>query len=150
MTYAAESDLDAKFGATEITQLSDRDNTGVRQEAVIALALNSADALINSKLGDRFMLPIPTPYPQRLIDLACDLARFELYAGEPSAQVVRRYNNALAQLVSVRDGLETLGLDATAQPFTTQDTATIEVQAERTIFHRPRNLGGGDGQDWLW
>lgn len=136
MSYAQEHDLDAAFGATEISQLSDRDGNGTRDSGVIAVALGKADALIDSKLAARFALPLASPYPPRLVDVACDLARHELYIGPPPEHVQVRYALALKQLDAVRDGLETLGLDAGGQPV--ENEMVIDIQSAPTVFKREK------------
>ena len=80
MSYAAQADLETRYTAAEVSQLaaSGRD---------IAQALADADAEIDSYLGMRYETPIAGTVPGRIVECACDIARYRLFGvtseGEP-------------------------------------------------------------------
>jgi len=99
--YCPEPDFIARFGAKELDQLlcrgdwanNPKGETGRTYEAAAA----DADAIIDSYLAMRggIVLPLPGAVPPRILELAADLTRYELYDDvkddeTPAAVVVRR------------------------------------------------------------
>ncbi|MGB0695371.1 MAG: gp436 family protein [Rhodospirillaceae bacterium] len=107
--YATRSDMEVKFGATELALITDRSAGAEIDDAVLNAALGSAAAEIDAALRVRYRLPIASPQPL-LKDIACDLARYALYDNQPSETVVDRAKTARAQLAKLSDG--TMHLDA--------------------------------------
>lgn len=112
MAYAAKSDMIARFGEAEVIMLTDRENLGVIDVAVLDAALAEADAEINPYLAPRHTLPL-TSVPKILAGFACDIARYRLCgAGVTATEEVRnRYKDAIKFLDSVASGKLGLGLD---------------------------------------
>jgi len=151
MSYATLTDLIARFGEEEFVQLAGFGQPGDDRidESVIDAALADADALIDGYLRGRYDLPLAI-VPPNLTGIAADIARYELRARVPRAQmsdqVRQRYEDALKTLQHIREGklvLET----GTAAP----------APAANTIRHRPggapiKNSGMigdyADGQGW--
>ncbi len=82
MAYAAESDLDAKWGAEAVTLAAWNDALVPpgRDETRVAAALTGAGAVIDGYLGRRYTLPI-SPSPSALallVALNADLAMGQL------------------------------------------------------------------------
>lgn len=120
MPYCTEADFKARFGERELAQLlATGDFAGGKAETgrTYAAAASDADAIIDSYLAMRGGVTLPlSPVPARVLELAADLTRYELYddvkdagsqAGEVSAIVVRR-KLALAFLERVAAGDATI------------------------------------------
>ena len=114
MTYATEADLDERFGAEELLQLSDRSAppTGSVDAAVVARALADADGMIDSHLGARYAVPLAAPLPADIVRVACDIARYRLHDLAPTEAVREHYRDALRWLRDLADGkLPLIGSD---------------------------------------
>jgi phage gp36-like protein len=78
MTYATQADMIDRFGAEQLTRLSDRSGVvDTLDAAVIATALEDAAAEIDAHLAGRVALPLPA-VPRLLTRIACDLAYADL------------------------------------------------------------------------
>ncbi len=119
MTYAIKQNLIDRYGSEELLQLTDRANTGLIDDTVIARALADADAEINGYLATHYTLPL-APVPAALEKLACDIARYRLYEDRVTEIVEKRYDDAIKFLQGVASGKVSLGIDAAnAQPVAT-------------------------------
>jgi len=141
MPYCPETAFVARFGQRELDQLLGRGGfngpkteTGRTYEAAAA----DADAIVDSYLAMRggIVLPIVATVPPRIVELAADLTRYELYDDvkddeSPAAVVVRR-KLALDFLKMVAKGEATIpGLfpdPVEAAP------GTIAVSARERVF----------------
>lgn len=128
MPYCTEQDLTDRFGAPELLQLSDRDNNGANDPAVIAGAIADADEQINRKLRGRYDTPI-TPAPAELVPIACDLARYNLYGLRPPEEVKNRYDSAMRELRDYATGINQLEVVAG-----NADTGQVAVVAPANVF----------------
>src|SRR5690348_4876229 len=101
MTYAVKQDLVDRFGALEITQLTDRTNVPPTtiDDTVVGRALADADGVINGYIGKVYTLPL-SAVPAVLVKVAADLARYFLHgeAADKDSVVTRNYNAAIAWL----------------------------------------------------
>ncbi|MFM9881202.1 MAG: gp436 family protein [Burkholderiaceae bacterium] len=119
MTYAKAADLTARFGERELTQLTDRDDTGQTNVGLVNRALQDATAFIDSYIGRVYALPlrgcakpvvVPGAAPEYvpppvLTRLACDLARYYLYTDlADDHEAARRYKNAVRDLADIASG----------------------------------------------
>jgi phage gp36-like protein len=111
MPYATTADLVARFGESELIQLTDRLGDGVLDAAVVSQALADADAVINGFLAGRYTLPL-SPVPAILVGYACDLARERLYKDAAPEIVIKRADDARKFLALAGQGKISLG----AQP----------------------------------
>jgi phage gp36-like protein len=120
MAYATVADMVERFGETELIQLSDRDQTGAINDALVKAKLADADAEIDAYLAGRYSLPLPT-VPTVLRRLACNIARYNLYDDRAIDQAENMYKDAVAFLKLLADGKVQLGLseDGAAPPSTT-------------------------------
>jgi phage gp36-like protein len=113
MVYAQPSDMIARYPNRDLVQLTNEDPTqSVVDQTVLQQALADASAEIDGYLESRFTLPLTDP-PAVLARLTCDIAMYRLQALRPLhdlAEARRRYDDALAVLVRVADGILTLGL----------------------------------------
>jgi phage gp36-like protein len=103
MPYATQADLVARFGLQEIEQVTDlRVGMGVAAD-VVDRALADADAEIDARLAQRYTLPLAS-VPAVLVRVACDIARYHLWAQGTSETVRQRYTDALKVLDRIADG----------------------------------------------
>lgn len=110
MTYALEQDMVDRFGTEELITLTDRDGSaGAIVTSVLDLALNDADDEINGYLAARYEFPLPT-IPSVLVRLACDIARYRLYADLSTEEVRNRYKDSITLLTKISQGVVGLGL----------------------------------------
>lgn len=109
--YASQSDLELRFGLDELIQLTDRASppTGGVDAAVLAHALAAAASEIDGYISMVYARPL-VAVPPRLVDLACDIARYHLYTHAAPDLVVERYKSAIAFLRLVSSGDASLGL----------------------------------------
>ncbi|MEG2434651.1 MAG: DUF1320 domain-containing protein [Acinetobacter sp.] len=95
--YATEQDLVARFGA-EIGNLK----LMVSNPDFVKDAIQDATEEINGHIGERYPLPLPN-VPSNLKRMACDIARYRLYFEQPTEEVRKRYEDAIAFLKRVAD-----------------------------------------------
>jgi phage gp36-like protein len=103
MAYASKSDLDIRFGTTEILQLADRDGSGVVDTGVVEAALADADVEIDGYLAVLYTLPL-TPVPELVKRLSCDIARYRLWKDRASEQVRKGYEDSIDTLKRIAAG----------------------------------------------
>lgn len=103
MTYATQTDLTDRFGATELAQRTDRTNGTVIDATVLGRALSDADSEIDGYLATRYTLPLPST-PPVLNRLACDIARYRLYDDAVPESVRVRYQDAVSLLKRLSSG----------------------------------------------
>lgn len=131
MTYASQQNMIDRFGSDELIQLTDRGNLGVIDATVLGQALADANTEIDSYLAGICTLPLAT-VPQRLIKIAADIARYELYGARCTDQVRARYTDAIAYLKLVVAGTVSLGLDPQNQPVT--EVGGVRMNAKAPVF----------------
>lgn len=95
--YATEPDLVARFGE-EIGNLK----LMVSNPTFVDDAIQDATEEINGHIGGRYPLPLPN-VPSNLKRMACDIARYRLYFEQPTEEVRKRYEDAIAFLKRVAD-----------------------------------------------
>lgn len=154
--YATASDMIARFGATELAQLSDRspellvsaesltvaaaggDLSGYSSEIqdataaaleVIQSALGDASTEINTYLSGRYTLPLTT-IPPHLRRYCCDVARYYLEGARAREETEKRYEKAVAYLKDVSKGMGNL------DPQSTGEQAAADVQLLATARER--------------
>jgi phage gp36-like protein len=105
VTYAVVADLVTRFGERELIQLTDRSNPPADQvDATVAQpALDAAASLIDGYVGAKYALPLLSP-PRLLTDLACDIARYRLYADQAPEIVKDRHAQAIRTLEGISRG----------------------------------------------
>lgn len=116
MAYATLADLVAQFGDREVIALTDRNDDGVADPALVESALRRASDTIDAYISARYPLPLSVVSSQ-LVDLCCDIARYKLCGAEATEtdSVRNRYRDALKDLAHIRDGKIDIGLTATGQ-----------------------------------
>lgn len=111
MAYATVSDMTARFGEAELTQLTyvpveDDDGPELNSETV-ALAVASASGQMDMYIGSRHSLPlsgISSGQSADLTRLCCDIARYRLWDDRASDEVRARYDDALRVLEQISTG----------------------------------------------
>lgn len=116
MSYAAQADMEDRFGEAEVIDLTDRAEppAGAVDTTVLQAALDDADGIINSYIALQYALPL-TSTPRTIALVACDIARYLLWDDRASEEVLRRYEAALSWLRDVAAG-SVLLLDANGLP----------------------------------
>jgi phage gp36-like protein len=106
MSYAAQADLTERFGEVELIQLTDRATppAGEIDTDVVDRALADADAIIDSRIGGRYAVPLAAPLPADIVRVACDIARYLLHDLGAPETVRQHYEDAIAWLGRVADG----------------------------------------------
>ena len=136
---ATADDMKARFARNdELLQLTDTEGAGVIDDAKLLTALTDADEEIDSYLAGTYDLPL-TSVPARLKTLACDIARYNLFADAPPEAVQTRYDGALDWLKLVAKGIVKLSDNAGEEPVAQPDT--IEVMPSIIAGRRDR-MGG--------
>lgn len=125
MPYCTRQDLIDRYGETEILQLTDRDGIGVIDDTVVTRAIDDAGAEIDGYLAGRYRLPLAT-VPRLITSVACDLARYHLYADGAPEAVAKRHDDAIKLLGAVSRGAINLGLSTTGDAAATSDGAQME------------------------
>ncbi|MDX8384670.1 MAG: phage protein Gp36 family protein [Ghiorsea sp.] len=101
MSYAAVADMVAMYGASELTQLTDTNGSGVPNDAVVQLALDDA-----SSEADGYLMPkLPNTASRALVRHVAAIARFYLHKDIASDEIRERYNDALAWLKLAAKGV---------------------------------------------
>lgn len=111
MPYATRADLESRFSPDELIDRADLDRDGQPDDAVLAVALADADAIIDGYLAARYRLPLPE-VPPMLTAIACDLARFHYWANAATERVRQGYEDALRLLRDIAAGKMALPLSA--------------------------------------
>lgn len=124
-----------RFGERELIALTDRENSGVVDVAVLAQGLKSADDEINPYLAARYTLPPPN-VPAIVSSFACDIARYRLCGAEviETEEIRNRYKDAIKFFEKVSKGEISLGLDALNQ--TVAPKGSVRVRSNQAVFNK--------------
>lgn len=133
--YLTAADLEAFFGADEISQLAD---TGAGVALVVETANSEVDSYVAQATGGAAIEP-----PLALKQAAADLARFRLYKDAAPEVVVKRYEAALKYLARIADGKVSLPrpLDNPATPQNEAEAFGAWADAPERLLARDK-LGG--------
>ncbi|MEW6562717.1 MAG: DUF1320 domain-containing protein [Pseudomonadota bacterium] len=136
MSYATQADMVNRFGDREVIMLTDRARAGVIDAAVLAYALDQADAEIDPYLAGHYQLPLPT-VPRLLVGFACDIARYRLSAGatNDTEEVRNRYLEAVKFLQKIASREVSLGMDVQNKPVAQGVTVKMSTASSR-VFSR--------------
>lgn len=132
MGYAAQTDMVTRFGESEVVAITDRDLTGAIDPVVLANALDTASAQMDTYLSGRYQLPL-NPVPEFLVSVCCDITRYQLCVGGTrlSEDIRDRYRDALRFLEQAASGKITLGVTPAGQ---VQPVNTVEFNVGTKIF----------------
>ncbi|VVE76455.1 hypothetical protein PAN31117_05399 [Pandoraea anapnoica] len=140
MAYATRQDMVNSFGEYEVRTLTDRDDTGEIDDAVLAAGLEDASAEIDTFLGGRYGLPLQI-VPRFLASKCCDICRYHLTGAGTTCteEIQKRYDLALKFLKLIATGQITLGADATG--VTVEPRNVVKSNRGTKIFSN-RDRGG--------
>lgn len=127
--YCTQSDLVIRFGQAELIQLTDTTGSGQIDAAVVTQAIADAEAEIDAYLTARYSLPLAS-VPANLERLACDIARYRLYADRPTDLVDIHYRDAIRYLEQIGRGV--IALASTPEP----DTGGAVMSSDTPVFSR--------------
>lgn len=131
--YCTLDDLVARFSLDEIISAADRDGDGVPDQGVVDAAIADASAEIDVRLAARYRVPF-TRATRILRNLACDLARYELFQSRPHEEALRRRTAAIDLLDAIAAGDISLGPDEIEAQPEGQAKTRISVQAPPSAF----------------
>lgn len=137
MAYATLNDLLARFGETELLQLSARDNVPGADADFIETTLADADAIIDGYLAGRYAVPV-SPTPALLTRIACDLARHALHGKAADETVKAAHDAALKLLRDLAAGVAVLPGAAAVPPSANPaaPAGTVRVAAPPRVASR--------------
>lgn len=138
MAYAVTADMVARFGELEVIQLTDRNQDGLIDEDVAAVALADAAAEIDAYLG-RFKRPF-TDVPPILKRLCCDIARYRLTAANGvliTEEIRNRYKiDVLDLLRAMAKGEVQLGVDESGEEVAAGEDGIVFINGKNKVFGR--------------
>lgn len=135
--YATVNDFILRVGEFQTMQLTDRENTGDVNSAVLEVALSDSASQIDGYLVGRYALPLPT-IPQNLTRICCDLTRYRLASMSEvsiTEEIIERYKLSLRELEGIASGKISLGLAQEEQASTGENTVIFTNVANR-VFSR--------------
>lgn len=138
MAYATVEDMVARFSELEVIQLTDRNQDGLIDEDVAAVALADATAEIDAYLG-RFKRPF-ADVPPILKRLCCDIARYRLTAANGvliTDEIRNRYKiDVLDLLRAMAKGEVQLGVDDSGEEVAAGEDGIVFVNGKNKVFGR--------------
>ena len=138
MAYATVEDMVARFSELEVIQLTDRNQDGLIDEDVAAVALADATAEIDAYLG-RFKRPF-TDVPPILKRLCCDIARYRLTAANGvliTDEIRNCYKiDVLDLLRAMAKGEVQLGVDDSGEEVAAGEDGIVFVNGKNKVFGR--------------
>ncbi|MGI8839760.1 MAG: gp436 family protein [Caulobacteraceae bacterium] len=134
MTYAVLADLVTRFGEREMIQLTDRSQPPADQidAAVAQSALDAASSIVDGYVGAKYALPLPS-VPAILVDVACDIARYRLYADQAPERVAVLHKEARTTLRDISRGAIKIDVAAVEPPSRSDN---IETSGNPRLFSR--------------
>lgn len=147
--YCALADILGRIPEIRLIELTDSTSPnpqGSVQGAVVDLAIQDADAEIDSYLGQRFALPLAV-VPKVINKISIDLSMYALYLGRLDKMpdgIESRRKTAIALLQMIADGKMSIGTDPTTEPVTTP-TVMAHVATGEALYSMDAmgSLGGG-------
>ena len=128
----------ARFSELEVIQLTDRNQDGLIDEDVAAVALADATAEIDAYLA-RFKRPF-TDVPPILKRLCCDIARYRLTAANGvliTDEIRNRYKiDVLDLLRAMAKGEVQLGVDDSGEEVAAGEDGIVFVNGKNKVFGR--------------
>tara|TARA_R110001592_G_scaffold104697_1_gene294545 strand:- start:50780 stop:51199 length:420 start_codon:yes stop_codon:yes gene_type:complete len=110
--YCTQADLEARFGAQEILELTDRNADNVADAGVLENAIADAGAVIDTFVAKRYDLPL-AEVPPALVKTACDIARYNLHGDLPTTTVAENFKYAMTFLRDIAAGKAVLDIAGT-------------------------------------
>jgi phage gp36-like protein len=138
MSYCTPTQLEERYGADLLVQLTDRAEpaTGQIDATVIDRALADTDAEIDGFLAGRYQLPLATT-PQMVTNLALAIAFYKLHRRETDDKTRRDYDDALKRLKDIQQGVFKLNVAGVEPASTTLGDAPQFEGPERVLTGGP-------------
>ena len=136
MTYATAQDLENLLGPARYVQVADRDRDGAADSTAVASALTKASSLADSYLAH--LVPIPSPYPEALVDAVLSIATYRLVGNSATTDARQTSEDAVAWLRDVSKGRARL-----STPEAEVSTAGDEVMVDNDDDEWTRAKAGG-------
>jgi len=140
VSYANKADMLAMFGEAEVTQITDRANTGVVDDAVLQTALDDATSEAVS-----YLPTAPETASRALVRHTAAIARFFLYANKATDEVRERYDDAISWLKLASRGVVD---DYGTLPVSTTPQAGIPQSASLKLPHEQYQVPRFGGVAW--
>lgn len=139
--YITQQELQDRIGEDELINLSDRNNEGAADPAVIDRAIADATDEINMHLSSRYQMPLPA-VPETIKRLAVNLTVYWLCESEAAMSdlIKERYSNAVKTLKSLASGTMRLGLPEATTP-NENSTGNVHLVSSERIMTRNRLKG---------
>lgn len=132
--YATQDDIVDRYGEDELLTVADRDGDDTVDAAVVSQALQDATDEIDTYVGSRYSLPLPTQ-PTALKRICVDIALYRLSTESGLTEEKRkRYEDAVKFLLGIAKGDIKLGL-----PEPNGGPVTVEISGPDRRFNR-RNM----------
>jgi phage gp36-like protein len=133
MAYSSQAQLETRYGAQLLAEISDRDDVpgGVVDAALIARAIADADALIDGYLAPRYGLPLAAT-PALVTDLSLRIAVYYAHTNVASEKITKDYEAALRQLRDIAAGTLKLNI-AGVEPAGGSSNEVLTNEPERTF-----------------
>lgn len=131
MSYATLEQLIDRYGESMIIGLTDRGTvaTGGVDHETIDRALADTDAVIDARIGARYVLPL-AEVPPLLSDVALCIAIWKLHRHDTSQKIKDDYAEAMRQLREIGDGTMSLPI-ATGEPEVTGENGARVTDRDR-------------------
>jgi len=134
MAYIDVAFLIERFGEREIQRLTDRSNTGDVITEVAQAAINDAESVVDSYVGNRYATPLAEIAVTSAVKRACaDITRYRLYDDKCPEIVEKRNQEATSFLKDVAAGKATLGNVGLSGVSTTSDIVTARSVKDRAF-----------------
>jgi len=135
--YATLADMLARYDEADLVQLTDQAGTGTIDAVRVDTALKSASTRIDGYVATKYRTAGVAVHPL-LVDLACTLARYQLFRDAPPESVVADRKDAIATLEKIASGAVKLDDGASEPPI--RDGAIVVSRPDR-IFGRDSMSG---------
>ena len=115
--YCTQADIVARFGETELIQLTDRAAAGAVDVVAVEAAIADAAAEIDGYIATRYTLPL-IPVPKIITRIAVDVALYQLFMARrmgASEEVRYRYTDVRKLLENIAAGKVSLGVPSPVQ-----------------------------------
>lgn len=144
MAYSTQTDILKQIEEDLLIQLTDDNETGSVDAAIVTQGIADADAEIDSYLATKYTVPLTT-VPDLVLKFSVDIAIYNLYSrrGTDDEVRTRNYKDAVKQLEAFVAGKATLGI--TPPPDETQAGPETSSDEQDRIFTRGKKSDSSSG-----
>jgi phage gp36-like protein len=117
MMYCTQADIVARFGESELKQLTDRAGANTIDSAAVEAAIADAAAEIDGYIATRYTLPLES-VPKVITRIAVDIALYQLFMARrmgATEEVRYRYTDVRKLLENIAAGKVSLGVPSPLQ-----------------------------------